>query len=254
MLGRMSAGEVQSVVRAAALLGCFVDTRSGLTLTELARATELTVSTTHRLLGTLCAQGLLCRDVTGERYLPGPRLVRLARAPLVVAAAADAEAILGALAERTRETARLGVLIGDEVEVRLVVLSPEPLRLHASAGERLPAARSALGRALLAHRGKPDDVARSIPLPPAVAVDALASAAELATDLRATQFRGYALLDEEDAVGVRSIAAPVPAAAGAPQVAVEILGPLARIGDADIERLARAVQDAARALAGTTPG
>lgn len=247
----MSAGEVQSVARAAALLGCFVDAGTGLTLTELARRTELTVSTTHRLLKTLCAQGLLCRDITGERYLPGPRLVRLARSPLVVAAATDAEAVVRALAERTRETARLGVLAGDEVEVRLVVLSPEPLRLHASAGERLPASRSALGRALLAHHGPPGEIAHAVGLPAAAAPAALASPDQLATDLRATQFRGYALLDEEDGTGVRSIAAPVPAADGPPRMAVEILGPLARMGDADLERLARAVQDSARALAGT---
>ena len=93
---------------------------------------------------------------------------------------------------------------------------------------------------------EPDAVAQAVGLPPASAAAALTTTQQLATDLRATQYRGYALLDQEDAPGVRSIAAPVPAADGPPRMAVEILGPVARMSDAELERLARAVQDSAR--------
>lgn len=223
--------EVQSVARAAKLLGCFTEAQGALTLSELARQADLSVSTAHRLLGTLIGQGLLCRDATGERYLPGPRLVRLARSPLVVAAAGDASDALRALAAETRETARIGVRDGDGVQVRLVAPSPERLRLDAEPGERLPLLGTGLGHALLAFDGDPA---------------AHAAGAEDRTELRATAFRQYALVD--DASGVRAIAVPIPAASGPSRAALEIVGPASRMTQPDA--LARTLQSTARMLVG----
>jgi DNA-binding IclR family transcriptional regulator len=45
-------------------------------LTDLAERAGLPLSTTHRLVGNLCAQGLL-RKSPWLTYLPGPRLLEL---------------------------------------------------------------------------------------------------------------------------------------------------------------------------------
>src|SRR5690606_1842619 len=74
--------EIQSVARAASVLGVVVDSPHGLTTTEIAKATGLTVSTVHRLAHTLVSGNLLCRDQGSERFLPGPLLLRLARKAL----------------------------------------------------------------------------------------------------------------------------------------------------------------------------
>jgi DNA-binding IclR family transcriptional regulator len=47
-------------------------------LSDLAERTGLPLSTTHRLVGNLCAQGLL-RKTPWLTYLPGPRLLNLVR-------------------------------------------------------------------------------------------------------------------------------------------------------------------------------
>jgi DNA-binding IclR family transcriptional regulator len=47
-------------------------------LSDLAERTALPLSTTHRLVGNLCAQGLL-RKTPWLTYLPGPRLLELVR-------------------------------------------------------------------------------------------------------------------------------------------------------------------------------
>lgn len=45
-------------------------------LSDLAERASLPLSTTHRLVGNLCAQGLL-RKTPWLTYLPGPRLLEL---------------------------------------------------------------------------------------------------------------------------------------------------------------------------------
>lgn len=215
-----SRGEVQSVARAGRLMTQVVDAPDGLTLTELTAATTLNISTVHRLLRTLCSEGLLCRDPATERFLPGPVLLRLGRRSLVAAGLPEAVEVLRTLVERTGETASVGVREGEEVVLGLTAPSPAAFRYHAVQGQREPLMRSALGQVILAF-----------------------SASEYA-DLLDVQFRGYAVYDPPDQPGLRSVAAPLIGSA----VAVEVRGPRARIGDDRLEEVAQAVRAAAGAL------
>lgn len=208
-------GDVQSVARAARLLACFADAEDALTLTELARRTDLTTSTAHRLLTTLCHEGLLCRESGGERFLPGPLLSRLSRSSLLADDLGDIAAHLDELARETGESACFGVRRGDEVAIVLAVSSTQPLRVEVAAGARAGLATSALGHALLAFGDEP-----------------LPKRGALRVELLATQFRGYALLDDEEAVGIRGIAVPIRPGATA-HAALELRGPRERMRDAD---------------------
>jgi IclR family acetate operon transcriptional repressor len=220
-------GDVQSVVRAARLLGCFVDADGALSLTELARRAQLTTSTAHRLLGTLCHEGLLCKEAGSERFLPGPLLLRLSRSSLLVDDLGDIARHLEELSAETGESACFGVRRGDEVAVLLAVASTQLLRVDVTAGTRSGLATSAMGHALLAFGGDP--------LPKALRVDLLA-----------TQFRGFAVVDDEDAAGIRGVAVPI-RAGGAVHAAVELRGPHERMQD--LEGLRRALERHAAAIA-----
>ncbi len=79
---------------------------------------------------------------------------------------------------------------------------------------------------------------------------ALTSTEQLEIDLLATEFRGFALLDEETALGVRSLAAPVRSPGGVARLAIELQGPTARIDDVSLNALAGELRAAALALAG----
>src|SRR5437763_5480847 len=131
---RERAPEIQSVARASAALAAVVDSPDGLTTTEVARHTGLTVSTAHRLAHTLAAGDLLCRDVNSERFLPGPVLLRLARKTLRASGVPEAADVLKELADRTGETASIGMRRGDEVLVLLSVPSTRPLRYTGQPG------------------------------------------------------------------------------------------------------------------------
>jgi IclR family transcriptional regulator, acetate operon repressor len=245
--GRSSS--VQSVARAIALLRCFEDAGPELSLTDLARATGLNLSTAHRLAATLVEGGMLARDPGNERYHVGPTLVALARSATAPAQADRATAILESLTRRTSESASLGVGDGRNVVVLVCVESRHALRFDRPPGTLVPAHASAMGKALLAFGVEP----------PASAVKALAplerftprtltSQRALVADLEVTRDRGYALIDEEQTMGVRSLAVPVLGTDGFAVAAVGIQGPVSRIGDDRIAGVAAAVGDTARAI------
>jgi IclR family transcriptional regulator, acetate operon repressor len=245
--GRTSS--VQSVTRAISLLRCFEQAGPDLSLTDLARSTGLTMSTTYRLAATLVEGGLLAREPGHERYQLGPVLADLAGTMTGPAHTGRAVAILDGLARRTGESASLGVSDGRNVVVLEGVESPHSLRFDRAPGTLVPVHASAMGKALLAFGAEP----------PASAVKALAPLARLTphtitaqralvSDLETTRDRGFAVVDEEQLPGVRSLAVPVLGAEGFAVAAVGVQGPVSRIGDGDLHGLADATADAAHAI------
>lgn len=240
---------VQSVTRAITLLRCFETGEPQLSLTEMARTTGLTLSTAYRLAATLVEGGMLARDVGSEQYRIGPALIGLAQTAAGPARADQATAILEGLTRRTGESASLGVGDGDHVVVLVTVESPQALRFDRAAGTLVPLHVSAMGKALLAFGAEPAATAVKAlaPLEKFTSVT-LTSQRALINDLELTRERGYALVDEEQLVGVRSIAAPILGEDGHAVAAVGIQGPASRISDEVIDDTAEAVADTARAM------
>lgn len=73
------ASGAQSVERALAVLRCLGSASDDLGVSELAARTGLTVSTTHRLLQALRADGIVDQDERTHRYHLGAALVALGR-------------------------------------------------------------------------------------------------------------------------------------------------------------------------------
>ena len=69
----------QSVERALSLVRCLAASDDDLGVTDVAARTGLSVSTAHRLLQALRADGLVAQDPRTERYHLGPGLVALGR-------------------------------------------------------------------------------------------------------------------------------------------------------------------------------
>jgi IclR family transcriptional regulator, acetate operon repressor len=245
--GRDRAPEVQSVARASAVLAAVVDSENGLTTTEIARHTGLTVSTAHRLTHTLAGGDLLCRDANSERFLPGPVLLRLARRTLRGSGVPEAADVLKELADRTGETASIGMRRGDEVLVLLSVPSTRPLRYTGQPGARVPLLDSAIGCAIVAFG--PDPILEAAAVLSAAAPDGAETwASEI--DLLATQFRGYAVRDDPHDPALRAIAAPVFGASEHVRMGVEVQGPVARLSESAFDEIGATVRAAADALQG----
>lgn len=239
--------EIQSVARAASVLGVVVDSPHGLTTTEIAKITGLTVSTVHRLAHTLVSGNLLCRDQGNERFLPGPLLLRLARKAFGASGVPEAADVLKELADRTGETASIGMRRGDEVLVLLSVPSTKALRYTGRPGARVPLLESAIGCAIVAFGTDPVGQAAEV-----LTRTGSGSPESWATeiDLLATQFRGYAVLDDPHDPALRAVAAPVVGASEHVRMGVEIQGPASRLPDERLDQLGSVVRSAADALEG----
>lgn len=140
---------VRSVHRAFRILDCFSAVSPSLTLSELARRSELPVSTVSRFLATLEAEDIVRRNSSGS-YSGGTRLLRIGLTALQSVSAYDlAEPHLRRLAETTGESAYLGIPSGDRhiVYVRHSV-SLKSIRHSAWLGRSVPREGTAIGAAI----------------------------------------------------------------------------------------------------------
>lgn len=202
---------IQSVARASQLLLWVAGRPHGATAKEIAEALELALPTTYHLLNTLADEGLLTKDVH-RRYILGRSVSILAQAYL--RGKSVPEALLGALREvarRTKETAYLadwgerdirvlGSVEGDHI-VRVAEVGGGPYEHgHARAN----------GKVLLAY-APPEVRDAYLQTHPLVkrTKSTYTDPDEFERELGRIRKRGYGYDDEEFAVGVSCVAAPV---------------------------------------------
>lgn len=252
-------GTVQSVERAMALLEVLGEDEEGQRLTDLARRTGLSVSTTHRLLTTLEQR----RFVEFDR---SDGLWHVGRGAFTVGASfvrhrnfvAPALPVLRRLRDQTRETANLGVVDDGEVVVLTQVESREIMRAITRVGGRAPMASSGMGKAILASYPDADieAIVRQYGLRK-VTERSITSVAALRRDIAAIRERGYAVDDEENVTGLRCVAAVVHNVQAEALCAISVSGLAVRVTDKRAHDLGELVAQAAReltlALGGTLP-
>jgi IclR family transcriptional regulator, acetate operon repressor len=240
----------QAIERALSVLAVLENGPDSATLTELAKGTGLSPSTTHRLARALCEADLMRQDPDTERYGFGRRLVTLGQRAAVALGLGAARATLESLASETGESVNLGILDGDEVLVLLGVSSSQRLRFDQEVGSRIPAYASAMGKVLLANASDPDTVIAALPRLPKLTGSTITSRAALRAELEAVRDRGWALNDEEREAGVRTVAAPVLDGIGHSIAAIAVQGPTIRMTDDRLDSIAAGVQRAAGDVSG----
>ena len=149
---------VQIVHRIARVLHAFGQQQGQrpLGITDLANATGLPKSTTHRLVTALVNEGLLIQDEDSHKYALSLRITALGASILSSHAVRKAaRPILMELREQTRESVHLAVLEGMEV----VIIDAEDAYFFARAinvpGQYLPAHAVSTGKVLLAYQWEP---------------------------------------------------------------------------------------------------
>ena len=142
---------VQSIDRAVAILRCFDAHHAALGISDIARLTGLSTSTTHRLLGSMTANRLLNQG-PDKRYRPGPLLVQLGRSGAVPSSLREAaRPYMVALRDEVDETVGLHELLATyERAVVDQVESRQELRRHyTDIGVPIPLPNGAPGKAML---------------------------------------------------------------------------------------------------------
>jgi DNA-binding IclR family transcriptional regulator len=207
-------------------------------LPDLTADLGLPRQTIHRILQQLCDNGLIVRDPSRDRYAVGPRLSKLAMATLSSDNhRAPLRAVLTELVADIGETCNFGVLDGLEFMYLDRLECSWSLRVHLSAGSRVPAYCTSGGKALLAHLDKPlrNALIRSRKLE-AYTDRTTTNPDQLEAELDDILTQGYALNNEEHTVGVVGAAVPIISGSGRALGALALHGPSQRLTIAEAKK------------------
>ncbi|MPY54351.1 IclR family transcriptional regulator [Streptomyces acidicola] len=208
-----SASEVPTDVvgRAIRLLVLVGEHPHGVTLSVLARESGVPVSTAHRLVNSLCREGLVEFEAADKRYRPGLRLFQLGQqAGQAYGFAGTALPVMRRVTRQTEEATLMSVLDGTRHLYVHYVDGPLPVGVRSEPGRHGPLHCTSMGKVLMAFA--PDDVRADLldrveltPHGPNSITDRDALRDEVA---RAAE-RGYATADEEHHRGLRAVAVPI---------------------------------------------
>ncbi|MDV3129729.1 IclR family transcriptional regulator [Mycobacterium sp. 21AC1] len=202
---------VQSIDRAVAILRCFDGRRPELGISELSRATGLSTSTVHRLLGAMQANHLV-RQTGAKRYGLGSFLLQLANSGAMPRTLREAALpFMTELRDEFDETIGLHELLqtGQRIVAAQVESHQELRRTYTDIGVPILLTHGGPGKAIMcamtqgerAHfLAEPIDA-----VTPSTVVDPVAIERELAE----ARVRGYAESNGQRTVGIWAVVAPV---------------------------------------------
>ncbi len=213
---------VQSLARGLDVIVAFDAEHSTMTLSEAAVRAGLSRATARRFLLTLVGLGYVRYD--GQRFALTPRVLRLGTSYLSGLGLPDvAQPHLEQLSTELQESTSAAVLDGDDIVYVARVSTRRIMTVGITVGTRFPAHATSMGRVLLAglHAADLDGYFARADLS-ALTDRTVHDEAALRAILRDVAERGWALVDGELEVGLRSAAAPVRDAAGQVVAAVNV--------------------------------
>ncbi|WP_426246882.1 IclR family transcriptional regulator [Nocardioides sp. LHG3406-4] len=232
---------VQSIDRAVAILRCFDARHTSLGISEIARMTGLSTSTTHRLLHAMTDNRLLAQ-AADRRYRPGPLLVQLGRSGAVPSTLKDAAMpFMTALRDEVDETVGLHELLpsGERVVVDQVESRQELRRHYTDIGTPIALPHGAPGKAILSVLPWARQTqALAVPIA-SITAQTITDPHRLAAELALARQRGYAGSDSERTPGIRAVAAPVFDHTGTVVGALGLSVPTVRMDDRRADELGR---------------
>lgn len=200
---------VQSLARGLAVLRSFDAENVRMTLSDVSRRTGLTRATARRFLLTLTELGYVRSDgryfeltalvlQLGYSYLSGQSLPQLA------------QPVLEDLSREISESTSASILDGNEIVYVARIHTRRLMTVGISVGTRFPAYATSMGRVLLAglSGGQLEKYLAEVELKP-VTERTITSPDELRSEVEKVRRQGWAVVDQELEIGLRSVAVPV---------------------------------------------
>lgn len=215
-----------SVDKAFALLRAFEpDDAAGVGVSELARRTDLSKSTAHRLLSTLVQNNAVQR--ADNVYRLGPLFAELTQEDMTQHGQLVSEILtpfLAALFERTRMTVHLGYLVGTDISYANKLHSVTGVRSPSRIGGRVPGYATGVGKAILAWDQDLTELAIEKGLS-RWTPNTITAPDEFRRVLAKVRDEGLAYDREEISVGLSCVAAPIFGRGSVPVAAMSVSGP-----------------------------
>jgi len=242
---------IEALGRGLQILEAFSEQSASLSLTEITSTVGLGKSTVFRFVYTLEKQGYLDRDPETKRYRPGLKVLRLGFAVLNnLEITQIAQPYLKALSAKCGETTNMTIRDGKEIIYVVRNKTQQVVSVNLQLGSRLPTYCTSMGKAQLIDLSRDElrDLLGEGPYP-VMGPNTITTLDALVTELDKVRQQGYAINDEEVAVGLRSVAAPVRGDGGQVVVGINISVPSGRVSRQELEMvLAPMVVDAAHQI------
>ncbi|TCC20870.1 IclR family transcriptional regulator domain-containing protein [Kribbella speibonae] len=210
MPGDASTGTfLQGLERGLAVIRAFSTEAPSLTLSEVARAVGITPATARRILLTLEELGYVRSD--NRRFSLTPRVLALGWAYLSSLDLGElAGPFMEELSAKTRESCSIATLDLPDIVYVARVPTSRIMTVALGVGARLPAYPTSMGRVLLAALPDEDLTAYLETVQAEPLTDRTLTAPDaLRASITQARADGYALVDQELELGLRSIAAPI---------------------------------------------
>jgi IclR family transcriptional regulator, pca regulon regulatory protein len=226
---------LQSLERGIAVIQVFSREHPALTLSEVARLTGMTRATARRILLTLEKLGHVRSD--GRRFSLTPRVLTLGWAYLSSLNLWEiAQPLMEDLVQETHESCSAATLDLPDIVYVARVPTRRIMTIALGVGTRLPAHATSMGRVLLADLPEEEldaflsehELER---FTPHTIVDPGALKAAVAEVRR----QGWALVDQELEIGLRSVGAPITGASGRTIAALNASAAAARVSKDELE-------------------
>lgn len=223
---------VQSLARGLDVIRSFDAEHPSMTLSEVAKRTNLSRATARRFLMTLQELGYVRGD--GKFFELTSKVLQLGYSYLSSATLPQLmEPVLEDLSSQVHESASASVLEDSDIIYIARVHTRSIMRVGISVGTRFPAANTSMGRVLLAHQAPGVlKVLLAQGFEPRTGLG-ITTVAALHEELERIREQGYALVDQELEVGLRSVAVPVFNPDGSIAAAMNVsmsVGPHSQVG------------------------
>lgn len=246
-----STGSVQSVDRVLDILEILSSAPFGMSLSDLAAASGLHVSTAHRLVNVLVDRGYALKEPGSGKYRLTLRTFEVgSRVSGVWDLLSAAKPYLDELAAVSQEAVHLVERDGSCV---VYLYKAEPflplVRMSSHTGLRNPLYCTGVGKSILAllPEGEVDRLWREETIEK-FSDKTITDLDAMHRELALTRQRGYAVDDEEHEPGVRCIAVAIRNWAGEPVAAVSISAPVNRMDEAAMARYLPRLQKTAQEI------
>lgn len=240
---------MNSLARGLAVILAFTPGRRSLSISQVSQRTGIPRAAARRCLLTLEQLGFV--ESEEQQFVLRPRVLTLGHAYLATTPLGRAaKPVLRSVCRRINESVSVGILDNDQVLYIARASAERLMVINLDVGSRLPADCTSIGRVMLSHLG-PEALEGYLARVPLVRYTAKTAATPEALRDELTRVRelGYALVDEELEIGLRTIAVPTFNEAGEVVAGLSVGAHVARQSNADLtERILPILREAAAEL------
>ena len=243
------------VGKALSLLVLLGDEPRGASAADISRRAGLPFSTTYRLLGSLTRDGFVDYEPDGRRYHLGLRIFQLGqRVSNHHGFAGTATPVLRRVTEQTAEATILSVRDGLHHLTVSKVDGPQTFRVTSDPGHLGSLSATAVGKVLVAFAEDAERAQLIADLPlERLTEKSIVDRDAFRAEIEEVRRRGYAVMDEENELGMRALAVPLLNAQGYAFASLATAAPVFRLTVEGLEAHVPLLQEAAAELAARLP-